>query len=85
MEKITLHKDIVEFLKAIYFGAYTDTYEAAIKRAYLDMNRTIRFAGMLHQDRERIRKSVIELLKIEIVKICNEHDLNKKNMTSGIT
>lgn len=38
--------DILNFLRVIYFGSYTNPYKAASSRAYLDMNRTIRFKGL---------------------------------------
>lgn len=34
-------KDILDFLKAIYFGDFTDPLKVASSRAYRDMNRTI--------------------------------------------
>ena len=46
MEVVTVDKDILDFLKAIYFGSYSNPYTAASNRAYLDMNRTIRFQGV---------------------------------------
>ena len=39
----TVDMDALDFLKVIYFGVSTNAYEAADRRAYLDLNRTIRF------------------------------------------
>ncbi|MEG0169755.1 MAG: hypothetical protein RR658_06935 [Anaerorhabdus sp.] len=57
----------MEFLKALYFGAYTNPYEAASRRAYRDMNRTIRFSDLEVTARETIRKIIYEKLKTEII------------------
>lgn len=70
MKIVTIDEDIVEFLRAIYFGTYTNPYEAASNRAYLDMNRTIRFNGMPSQERDKIRKKVTGILEEEIKMIC---------------
>lgn len=62
----TVDTDALDFLKAIYFGVTTNAYEAAGRRAYLDLNRTIRFNGMAEEKRNELRASVIALLEKEI-------------------
>ena len=52
INEITVDEDILKFLRAIYFGTYKDIYEAASNRAYLDMNRTLRFNGMADSKRK---------------------------------
>lgn len=54
METVTIDKDIHEFLKAIYFGGFDNAYVASANRAYLDMNRTIRYNGMANEIRENV-------------------------------
>ena len=62
----TVDTDALDFLKVIYFGVITNPYEAASKRAYLDMNRTIRFNGMPEEKRTELRTTVTALLEKEI-------------------
>lgn len=66
MELVTIDKDILEFLRAIYFGSYVSGFEAASSRAYRDMNRTIRFNGLDEKKRESLRKKVYIYLEKEI-------------------
>ena len=58
--------DALDFLKVIYFGVIINPYEAASKRAYLDMNRTIRFNGMPEEKRTELRTAVTALLEKEL-------------------
>ena len=62
----TVDTDVLDFLKVIYFGVITNPYEAASKRAYLDMNRTIRFKGLPEEKRTELRSTVTSLLEKEI-------------------
>ena len=61
--------DSLEFLKAIYFGAESSLYSAAANRAYLDMNRTIRFNGLDEKKRKELHDFVCDLLKMGIKKV----------------
>lgn len=61
--------DSLEFLKAIYFGAEISPYSAAANRAYLDMNRTIRFNGLDEKKRKELHDFVCDFLKIGIKKL----------------
>ena len=77
----TVDTDALDFLKVIYFGALTNPYEAASKRAYLDMNRTIRFNGLPEGKRTELRSAVtailekeIHLLTPEIIKSQKDYD-----------
>ena len=65
-EWVTVDEDVLKFLRIIYFGSIEDVYRAAGTRAYLDMNRTIRFCGMPEAERERLRAEGIGILKQEI-------------------
>lgn len=66
IEKVQVDKDILDFLKYIYFGALDDPLKAASRRAYLDMNRTIRFHGLLDETRLELREQVNAILEREI-------------------
>lgn len=72
MSQISVDLDVLEFLKALYFGAYTNPYEAASRRTYRDMNRTIRFSNLEVVARENIRKIIDKLLETEVVSIMKE-------------
>lgn len=64
-------KDILYFLKAIYFGDFTDPLKAASSRAYRDMNRTIRFNGLPDATRLALREIVNGIFEIEISKLTS--------------
>lgn len=70
-------KDILDFLKAIYFGDITDPLKAASSRAYRDMNRTIRFHGLSDATRLELRKKVNLVLSKEL------SNLNSNYITSS--
>lgn len=61
--QITVDEDILVFLKAIYFGDLSNLVKAASGRAYLDMNRTIRFEGMLPERRMKLREKVNKIFE----------------------
>lgn len=58
--------DILSFLRAIYFGSYNNPYQAVASRAYLDMNRTIRFKGLEDDIRLALREQVNKMLESDI-------------------
>lgn len=62
-------KDILYFLKAIYFGDFTDPLKAASSRAYRDMNRTIRFNGLPDATRLTLREKVNAVFDVELSKL----------------
>lgn len=62
-------KDILDFLKAIYFGDFTDPLKAASSRAYRDMNRTIRFNGLPDAIRLALREKVNVVFDVELSKL----------------
>lgn len=66
---VLIDKDIVDFLKTIYFGDYSDPIKAAGSRAYRDMNRTIRFHSVDEAGRKRLRKEVDSIFEEEIKKV----------------
>lgn len=65
-------KDILDFLKAIYFGDFTDPLKAASSRAYRDMNRTIRFNGLPDATRLALRGKVNAVFDIELPKLNSD-------------
>ena len=74
----TVDTDALDFLKVIYFGVIANPYEAASKRAYLDMNRTIRFNGMPEEKRTELHSSATALLEKEIRLLSPEIITNQK-------
>lgn len=79
--QITVDEDILIFLKAIYFGDLSNTVEAASRRAYLDMNRTIRFEGMmldrrigLREKANKIFEKKLETLFLQEIKCQDDFD-----------
>ena len=42
VRETSVDEDILDFLKYVYFGDFSNPIEAASGRAYLDMNRTLR-------------------------------------------
>lgn len=65
-------KDILDFLKAIYFGDFTDPLKAASSRAYRDMNRTIRFNGLPDATRLALREKVNAVFDVELSKLNSD-------------
>lgn len=65
----TVDKDILDFLKAIYFGDFTDPLKVASSRAYRDMNRTIRFNGLPDATRLALREKVNAVFDAELSKL----------------
>ena len=70
-------KDLLKFLKFSYFGDLSNPIQAASKRAYRDMNRTIRFNELSTDEiRLELREKVNNIFEIEIKK------LTENNITS---
>ncbi|WP_296560846.1 hypothetical protein [uncultured Acetobacterium sp.] len=63
MEKVTVDKDVFDFLKYVYFKSLSNCYQSASRRAYLDMCRTIRFNN---KNGHETRKNVDALIEKEI-------------------
>ncbi len=91
MENVTVDKDILSSLKALYFGTYDESIEGASSRAYRDMNRTIRFNGTDDTIRIQLREQVTTLLKREIfnletgeIKTQEEYDMWHRNLCDKI-
>lgn len=68
---VSVDEDVLKFLKAAYFGDFSDCYKAACNRAYRDMNRTIRFGKLPDKDRKDLKKEVKKILE-EKIKTLNE-------------
>lgn len=65
-------KDILDYLKAIYFGDLIDPLKAANSRAYRDMNRTIRFNGLPDATRLALREKVNAVFDTELTKLKSD-------------
>lgn len=65
-------KDILDYLKAIYFGDLTDPLKAANSSAYRDMNRTIRFNGLPDATRLALREKVNAVFDTELTKLKSD-------------
>lgn len=65
-------KDILDYLKAIYFGDLTDPLKEANSRAYRDMNRTIRFNGLPDATRLALREKVNAVFDTELTKLKSD-------------
>lgn len=65
-------KDILDYLKAIYFGDLTDPLKVANSRAYRDMNRTIRFNGLPDATRLALREKVNAVFDTELTKLKSD-------------
>lgn len=70
--KVEVDKDILDFLKAIYFGDFSDPMKAASSRAYRDMNRTIRFNSLPSNIRMNLREDVTAIFEREIPLLISE-------------
>ncbi len=68
-EMISIDKDVLDFLKVIYFGAITDPFEAASFRAYRDFNRTLRFGDVEAEMRYALRQKATAILRERISKL----------------
>ena len=66
IEYVSVDKDSLDFLKVIYFGAITDSYDAASFRAYRDFNRTLRFGNTEAVYRKELREKATTVLKKRI-------------------
>lgn len=66
LTKVAVDSDILDFLTFVYFGNPTNKMKAASRRAYLDMNRTIRFNDFPEEGRYQLRLSVLQLFEKEI-------------------
>lgn len=68
---VSVDEDILKFLKAAYFGDFSDRYKVACNRAYRDMNRTIRFNGLPIEDREKPKSKVKEKFEEKIKELTH--------------
>lgn len=65
----TVDTDSLNFLKTVYFGGASNLYYAAANRAYLDMNRTIRFAGLPTKQRKEMHDFTCKLIEMTVKKL----------------
>lgn len=67
-------KDLLKFLKFSYFGDLSNPIQAASKRAYRDMNRTIRFNELSTDEiRLELREKVNNVFENEIKKLIENN------------
>ena len=65
--KIKVDEGLLKFLKALYFGDFTNPIKAASDRAYRDMNRTIRFLDSVSKaTRDKLKDEVNKVLVAEL-------------------
>lgn len=77
--EVNVDEDILKFLRGVYFGELSDPIGSASTRAYLDMNRTIRFNELPENDRYELRKEVKTIFESEI------KNLNSINIVSQMS
>lgn len=79
IEYVSVDKDVLDFLKVVYFGAIADPMAAASDRAYRDLNRTLRFNNMPQDKRDSLRQWVTDLFRAEIPALVNTGVNNQKD------
>ena len=77
IEYTQVDKDILDFLKAVFFGSIECPIAAASHRAYRDLNRTIRFGEMPQEQRDGLRSKVTSHFKQEIPAMA-EHGVHSQ-------
>lgn len=77
-KKIYLDEDVLEFYKTSIFRNYANIYETAGRKAYLDLNRTLRYKKTPFSDREEIVNKVTQLLEHEINWIETKEAIDQK-------
>lgn len=72
-------EELLKFLKFSYFGDLSNSIHAASKRAYRDMNRTIRFNELSTDEiRLELREKVNNVFENEIKKLIGNNITNQK-------
>lgn len=64
--KKQIDRDVLDFLQFAYFGNRSNPLVAAGNRAYLDMNRTIRFHGLSSFVRQELKEQIIATFDREL-------------------
>lgn len=78
-EKTNVNEELLEFLKFSYFGDLSNPIHATSKRAYRDMNRTIRFNELSTDEiRLELREKVNNVFENEIKKLIGNNITNQK-------
>lgn len=75
-------KDILDFLKVIHFGDFTDPLKTASSKAYRDMNRTIRFNDLPDATRLELREQVNSIFEVEISKLTSDSIIRQHEFDS---
>ena len=60
---ILIDKDIVDSLRGLYFGSFSDLFCSVGVRAYRDFNRTLSFGSYPKEKRELLRATAIDILR----------------------
>ena len=66
IEYVQVDKDVLNFLKVIFFGDISDSFKAASYRAYLDFNRTLRFGTIEEDTRKNLKEKATKILRERI-------------------
>ena len=82
--QLKIDSEILKFLIRTCFGKNcNDKYKMTANRAYLDMNRTMRFDKNVDLDREKLRNDVVSLLENETIAfIRNEVSCRQEDFDS---
>lgn len=79
LEFVYIDKDILDFLKVIYFGDISNPIKATSSRAYRDLNRTIRYNTMPSAKRNHLRTKVTEHFQKEIPALVRTEQLTQND------
>lgn len=78
----SVDEDILDFLKYVYFGDFSNPIEAASRRAYLDMNRTLRLKPLPDDVRLMLRRKVNSIFAEELSKLSLKEIPNQDSFDS---
>ena len=73
---LAVDKSTLDFMKAMLFGSYSDSFSAAALRAYRDFSRTLHMGGMSERDREQLRIRATDQLRtcVDMLKRTKPHN-----------
>ena len=75
------NQDIEDFFIRLYFNTTEGFFNAAIRRAYLDFNRTLRMLPKEVDERQRLYDKLALVLKKRIEIVLNEQFINQEKFT----
>ena len=82
VRETSVDEDILDFLKYVYFGDFSNPIEAASGRAYLDMNRTLRLKPLPDDVRLMLRRKVNLIFAEELPKLSLKDIPNQDSFDS---